>query len=131
MSLPHSRLTPILTAVLALMFCVMSTNLTEEIVLTETDLDLIWQLTFGTIPKVPRRHLFTVNVQMSNIFPQAHQGFDNPPKQKRITNYTDLKLHTYSLVHQHILIPTDCRVCQTPSSLMVRSSIFLIWVKVF
>lgn len=130
-SLPYSRLAPILIAVLALMFCVMSTSLTEEIVLTETDLDLIWQLTFETIPKVPRRHLFTVNVQMSNIFPQAHQDFDNPPKQKRLTNYTDLKPPTYSLVHQHILIPTDCRVCQTPNSLMVRSSIFLIWVKVF
>lgn len=131
MSLPHSRSTPFLMAVLALMFCVMSTNLTEEIVLTATDLDLIWQLIFGTIPEVPRLHLLTVNVQMSNIFPQAHQDFDNPPEQKlekKITNYTDLKLHTFSLVHQHILIPTDCRVCQTPSSLIVH--IFLIWVEV-
>lgn len=64
-------------------------QLNREIVLTETDLDLIWQLTFGTIPKVPRRHPFTVNVQMSNMFHNHHQGFDNPQnKRESLTTLT-------------------------------------------
>ena len=134
MSLPHSRLTPLPHSCSCFdVLCDVHQLNTRNHPLCNTPWSYI-ATNIWNHPKVPRRHSLTVNVQMSNIFPQAHQDFDNPPKQKletKITNYTDLKLHTYSLVHQHILIPTDRRVCQTPSSLMVWSPIFLIWVEVF